>query len=436
VAISPELITAYASPSPITGPPGVDYTRPIFYTDASGSYVVTVAITGVYRLHFEPPTGSPYFAQVSADLTVRASVTGVNAVLPAGYTVRGKTVDAGTGAPLLRVLVDAVLPDKTLAARGGSESSNIFAIVVPAGTYRIRFRAVGYNEMWWKGASTFESATPLSVAADITDIDAALTRITSTSPSASPAVATATPASSDAVSGRVFVDQLDDFGGPQIHYMYVLPADGNDERLDINGAIATSVASIQNWISSQTAGRRLRVDTFRGRVDVTFYRLRQTDAQVAASGAYVRDRIEQELKAAGLTSPGKLYAVFYGGGSTYACGGGAWPPVLPGIVAAQYLKGTPPGAIPCSTNPVGASTSQPGYEDFAMLHELLHTMGIIASCAPHFTQAGHVSDDPRDLMYAGPQPWRPSILDVGHDDYYTHGNAACLDLGKLPWLTP
>ena len=173
---------------------------------------------------------------------------------------------------------------------------------------------------------------------------------------------------------------------------------------------------------------------FQGRLDVTFFRMRETDAQITGSVAFVRDRIEAALRSAGMLLPSKLYRVFYGGGSTYACGGGAWPPALPGVVAAQYLKGTPPGAT-CATNPVGASASSPGFEDFAMLHEqLLHTMGIVAACAPHFTLAGHVSDDPRDLMYAGPQPWRPSLLDVGHDDYYGHNNPGCLDFARLPWL--
>jgi hypothetical protein len=174
-------------------------------------------------------------------------------------------------------------------------------------------------------------------------------------------------------------------------------------------------ASTSSSTPQQTGGRRLRVDTFQARLDVTFFRLSQTDAQIIGSGAYVRDRIEAELRAAaGMLKSGKLYAVFYGGGSAYACGGGAWPPTLPGVVAAMYLKGTPSGSS-CALNRVGASATVPGYADISMVHELLHTMGIVGSCAPHFTQAGHVSDDPRDLMYAGPLRWRPSILDLGHD---------------------
>ena len=227
----------------------------------------------------------------------------------------------------------------------------------------------------------------------------------------------------------------DELLGKQVHFMYVLPADGTDEALDTNGAIARSISAFQTWLGQQTGGRRLRVDTLAGAPDITFYRMPQSDAPIAASGAFVRDRIEAQLKAAGFNAPGKIYAVFYGGSSTRACGGGAWPPTLPGIVAALYLKGMPPGAPPCATNPVGANPSVPGYMDYAILHETLHTIGIVGTCAPHHTRAGHVSDDPRDLMYAGDQPWRPSLLDIGHDDYYGHGRADCPDLATSGWLT-
>jgi len=48
-----------------------------------------------------------------------------------------------------------------------------------------------------------------------------------------------------------------------------------------------------------------------------------------------------------------------------------------------------------------------------MLHEILHTLGVVATCAPNHTLSGHVSDDPRDLMYAGPLPWQPSSSTLG-----------------------
>lgn len=218
--------------------------------------------------------------------------------------------------------------------------------------------------------------------------------------------------------------------------MYVLPSDGVDQKLDTNGVIANGADAMERWFVSQTGGTRLRFDTFSAGLDISFFRLSRTDETIANYGAYVRDQIEAELKAAGFNHPKKIYAVYYGGSSTYSCGGGAWPPGLRGNVAAIYLNGKPPGAIPCSQNHFVAAGSTPGYWEFSMLHEILHTLGFVALCAPHETRSGHVSDDPRDLMYAGDQPWHPSILDIGHDDYYRHNNPACLDLAKSAFLDP
>ena len=238
-----------------------------------------------------------------------------------------------------------------------------------------------------------------------------------------------------ATAMRVVNDLPDDFSGNQVHVMYVLPSDGLDEALDTNGTLERSVTAFQKWIAGQAGGQQLRLDTHAGKLDITFYRLNKTDASIASFGAFVRDQIESELTAAGFNHPNKVYAVYYGGGSTFSCGGGAWPPELSGRVAALYLKGTPPGAPACSSNAFAATVDQPGYLEFAMLHEILHTIGIVARCAPHHTLSGHVSDSASDIMYAGPLPWQPSLLDVGRDDYFKHDNPGCLDLAKSPYLT-
>ena len=237
------------------------------------------------------------------------------------------------------------------------------------------------------------------------------------------------------VGERTFSDLPDDSSGNQIHVMYVLPSDGVDESLDTNGALARSVATFQRWLAGQAGGQRLRLDYFRGALDVTFFRMSQTDAQIASTGPYVRDQIESELIGAGFNSPNKIYAVYYGGGSTYSCGGGAWPPEVPGKVSAIYLKGTPPGAPACSTNSLASSEDKPGYFEFAMLHDVIHALGIVATCAPNHTLRGHVSDSPNDLMYAGSLPWYPSVLDIGRDDYFKHNNPGCLDLARSPYMT-
>ena len=239
-----------------------------------------------------------------------------------------------------------------------------------------------------------------------------------------------------AASARSTADRTDDLAGYQIHVMYVLPSDGIDYNLDTNGAIASSVAATQKWFAAQTRGtRRLRFDTSNGELDISFFRLARTDAAIAGFGAYVRDQIQLEINAAGFNHPEKIYAVYYGGSSTHACGGGAWPPTLTGNVVALYLRGRPPGARPCAGHGLAASGDLPGYWEFSLIHEFFHTLGAVAACAPHHTRSGHVSDDPRDLMYAGDRPWRPSMLDVGNDDYFNH-NTGCLDVAKSVFIDP
>jgi len=238
------------------------------------------------------------------------------------------------------------------------------------------------------------------------------------------------------VRERAFEDLPDDSPDYQVHILYVVPADGADRELDLSGTLDTSVAAGQRWLSGQTGDRRLRLDTYQGLLDITFYRLNRSDAEIRAYGALVRDQVEAELLAAGFLQPHKLYAVYYDGGSSFSCGGAAWPPELIGSAAALYLRGEPPGAPACESNPFAASEETPGYWEFAMLHELVHNLGLVARCAPSHTLNGHVSDDPADLMYAGPLPWQPSILDAGRNDYFEHGAPDCPDLAWSAFLEP
>jgi hypothetical protein len=241
----------------------------------------------------------------------------------------------------------------------------------------------------------------------------------------------------EAALPRSSIDRSDDRAGAQVHFLYVVPRDGEDRALDTSSVISASVASWQNWLRRETGGRAMQVDTYQGDLDVSFFRLATDDAVAAARGAFVREQIEEEIFAAGFNSPAKLYAVYYDGSSTWSCGGGDPQPTFRGAVGAMYLRGTPPGAPPCASNPLGRTP--PGYFEFGMLHEIMHTLGIVPRCAPHVTRVDHVSDSPFDLMWAGDAPWRTDApeqmrLDVGRDDYYGHGRLDCPDFATSPYL--
>jgi hypothetical protein len=191
---------------------------------------------------------------------------------------------------------------------------------------------------------------------------------------------------------RSYRDLHDDSADPQVHVMYVLPSDGVDLQLDEDGTIAGSVSAFEEWFAGQTGGMRLRLDTHKGNLDITFAQLTRTDSQMAAYGLNLRDEVESELLASGFNAANKLYLVYYGGTNLFACGGAPLPPVLMGNYAVLYLNGMPPGAPPCASNSFASFPDTPGYWEFSGVHELVHAQGFVVPCAPHFVLAGHVSD--------------------------------------------
>ena len=102
-------------------------------------------------------------------------------------------------------------------------------------------------------------------------------------------------------------DRPNDVVGPQIHFVYAVPRDGIDRALDTSGGIEGSATSFLRWLSRQTGGATLRVDTYQGSIDVTFIRLAATDAAIASRGAFVRNAVEEELHGMGFNRPDTIY---------------------------------------------------------------------------------------------------------------------------------
>ena len=205
----------------------------------------------------------------------------------------------------------------------------------------------------------------------------------------------------------------------------MIPGDGADRALD-QGQIQTSVAAWQNWFQGQT-GKRFRVDTFQGNIDVTFRKSGYQDASAAAFGSVLYYWLEEDLIKAGLADSSKWYVIYYDGGNSSVCGSAARPPEVGGHVSVVYLRGAGcPGTL-------AASASSPGYTEMAMLHEVVHSLGYVPSCAPRHLHDGHVPEA-NDLMYHGGGTWAPSAVDVNHDDYFGHNNPNCADLAKSALL--
>ena len=67
-----------------------------------------------------------------------------------------------------------------------------------------------------------------------------------------------------------------------------------------------------------------------------------------------------------------------------------------------------------------------------MVHELLHGLGMVPTCAPHWTNDNHVSET-NDVMTGG-IIGNSQLLDVGRDDYFRAHIPGCTGPGgqRLP----
>jgi hypothetical protein len=238
---------------------------------------------------------------------------------------------------------------------------------------------------------------------------------------------------------RSTVDQPDEVQGSQVHLIYAIPADGADRAMDLGETLASTTGSFNNWLAQQTGGRRLRFDTYQGRLDISFVRLPKTDAAYDTFGQRKRDNIEADLNRMGLLTPNKIYAVYYDGNNANTCADAPHPPDLPGQVAVLYLRGAVSGSKPCYENAFAASAAAaPGYLDFTMLHELLHTLGAVDERAPDAVLSGHAGMDPNDVMYAGAAVWHPQVLDFNKSNYYNPNGlpGGIFNLADSSYLTP
>ncbi len=239
--------------------------------------------------------------------------------------------------------------------------------------------------------------------------------------------------------GRSSSNRTDESTAGRVKLLYTLPSDGTDRGLDTNGTIHRTISSGQRWLASQTGGRFMRYDVSDGGLDITFVRLPRTDAAYYGYGAFIRDSLEKDLRAAGWTQANVILLAYYDGRHIDRCGSSAQAPQLPGNLAAVYLRGSPNASNGCATQPFAATpTAAPGYIDFIALHELFHLQGLVSAAAPNHALSGHVGNDPTDLMYAGPLVWRPSVVDVTKSNYY---NATGLATGvnnfiNSPYVVP
>jgi hypothetical protein len=198
----------------------------------------------------------------------------------------------------------------------------------------------------------------------------------------------------------------------------VLYASLDDAALDasIVPAIRNEIGIVQAWFATQTGGRELDVVTANdGAVDVSPIRMDIDAAQLRERSDAVALVID-ELSARRSDSPDDFLVVFVPVRFEHQvrCGEESG-----GGVAVVWVGS-------CDEVPSTSSRVLGDGTTVTVAHELVHALGAVARCAPHYGNNGHVIDDPHDLMYDGDaRRAAPILLDPGHDDYWKSGNREC-----------
>ena len=235
-------------------------------------------------------------------------------------------------------------------------------------------------------------------------------------------------------TGESAVDRPDATAGPQIHAIWVVPADSPDTFATGAGRIADDLASISAWWVGQDPTRTPRVDTaaFPGGTcaDISFVRLPQP-ASVFVGANIALLTLESDLETAGFGNLFKKYVVYFDGPSVQedVCG-----------ISDENFSSGPTFSVVLLAGCPGIST-----DDIAA-HELLHGLGALPAGAPNactaannplgqFADAGHPCDSPLDVLYpvTNGTPLAELVLDVNHDDYYGHSGGFD-DLQDSAWL--
>jgi hypothetical protein len=196
-------------------------------------------------------------------------------------------------------------------------------------------------------------------------------------------------------------------------------------------AIRNDIKVVNAWFSSQTTNaaqprwmRTANADGSTGDPIVATVHLAHTAAEYTAS-TNIFSLIVTDLGAvAPLEAASEKTVVWINVRTDLACGQG-------GISVVVLYEAA------CSIYPLTSDTWPHG-GTYLLAHEMTHAFGAVPSCAPHYDGTSHVNDDPRDVLYNGPQQrdWDHLMLDPGHDDYYATGRTNCLDIaGSAFWTT-
>jgi hypothetical protein len=242
------------------------------------------------------------------------------------------------------------------------------------------------------------------------------------------------------------LDTVDDTGGSRFHVVYLLGANSTPVPSMVSD-IRTELAAMSGWFQSET-GRTLKFDRAGGQIDVSTWRFSNfTEEQLVAweetngfpaLGQLIEDGF-------GFSTNHRFLVYINGNRTDGVCG------ITSGQFTTVFAKSacSPTGAPVSDPAAVGASPNRAQ----VAVHEMLHGLGAVPPCAPHYTPVGggHVGaftfdpvlneftpvpgdPDRFDLMYPFATP-QPKHVDIGRDDYFRPDSGPCPNVARSPFIS-
>lgn len=215
-----------------------------------------------------------------------------------------------------------------------------------------------------------------------------------------------------------------------VQLVYVVPSDVSSVEGRIPG-IERAATVVDEWFAEQMDGRSIRFVTEPdGAPYVHYVKLGETSAEVQAKGFSGFDSIIADWIKRGVIKPGVLPVIYLESKLSKACGWSLKDVNHPHIMIPMPNCGIYPGRYMDYDFPTVSSS-------YLLGHELTHALGGASRVGPpHADGTGHVTDDPRDIIYEGPLPrdWDNLTLDVGNDDYYRTGRSDIVNIEFSPLL--
>ena len=195
---------------------------------------------------------------------------------------------------------------------------------------------------------------------------------------------------SDEKPGRFFEDQPDVNDDYQIHFIYMLAADGKDREYDINGKIEKYAEQMNKLhekhsqkVKGSSGAKKYKFDYREdGKLDITFIRL---DRKRKKLNKHINNNYSGWLWMNGFNNPKKHYFTFADVTSPDGGEGGVG-------MASVFLK--------------SKYNRKAGNMIRTAVHELLHAMGGGFACVPGMSGTAHWSGNRQDtcLLYTSPSP--------------------------------